>query len=238
MGLDLVELILEVEESFEIKLPDDRASEIQTVGDLYQLILELHGTSVAARETRKVCLSAATFREIRRGLHKELPIATGRLRPSDRLESILPRSFRGDLWITLDKSLDLRLPKLVRSRRVTLLLLVLTVIFAAAGGAAAWEVVGFGWVAVASSACGLVAAAGVFWLTKPLAIHPRASFSSFRGLTEDVLARNFGELSRRFQASSPADVWNALKTIFVAQLGVTAERVKPEARLIADLGLD
>jgi acyl carrier protein len=40
MGLDTVELVMEIEEAFDISIPDDRASKMLTVGDVYEFILE------------------------------------------------------------------------------------------------------------------------------------------------------------------------------------------------------
>ena len=39
MGLDTVELVLRVEETFDVILPDDECGNVKTVGDLYRLIL-------------------------------------------------------------------------------------------------------------------------------------------------------------------------------------------------------
>ena len=39
MGLDLVEIVLQTEETFNLDLPDDECEQIRTVGDLYRLVL-------------------------------------------------------------------------------------------------------------------------------------------------------------------------------------------------------
>ena len=41
MGLDTVELILEVEDEFSIRIPDSEAINIRTVGELAQLVVNL-----------------------------------------------------------------------------------------------------------------------------------------------------------------------------------------------------
>ncbi len=40
MGLDTVELVMEIEDAFDISIPDDQASKMLTVGDVYEFILE------------------------------------------------------------------------------------------------------------------------------------------------------------------------------------------------------
>jgi hypothetical protein len=76
------------------------------------------------------------------------------------------------------------------------------------------------------------------FLTSPFAIHPRASFDSFGGLTNVVLARNYTQLSDRLNSGGPADIWNAIRTIVVEQLGVVPESVTPSARFVEDLAMD
>ena len=39
MGIDTGEPVMEIEEAFDISIPDDRASEMTTVGEVYQFIL-------------------------------------------------------------------------------------------------------------------------------------------------------------------------------------------------------
>jgi acyl carrier protein len=40
MGMDVVELIMQVEESFVLDLPDDECDQVRTVGDLYRPVLK------------------------------------------------------------------------------------------------------------------------------------------------------------------------------------------------------
>ncbi len=50
MGLDIVEIVIEVEEAFDIRIPDDRAGQMTTVGDLYDLMIESKRGSLAAQD--------------------------------------------------------------------------------------------------------------------------------------------------------------------------------------------
>ncbi len=86
MGLDSVELILEAEESFGISLADDEMVEIITVGQFYDAIMR-----ELPRPEKKFCLSAIAFHKLRRAL---LAVTDGQpkeIRPSTRVETLLPR---------------------------------------------------------------------------------------------------------------------------------------------------
>jgi len=39
MGLDIVEIVIRTEETFDVDLPDEECGKIVTVGDLYRLVL-------------------------------------------------------------------------------------------------------------------------------------------------------------------------------------------------------
>jgi len=40
MGLDSVELVMAVEEAFNLKIPDEKAAKLDTAGKLYQYVIE------------------------------------------------------------------------------------------------------------------------------------------------------------------------------------------------------
>jgi hypothetical protein len=84
----------------------------------------------------------------------------------------------------------------------------------------------------------LLVGVALAFVTSPFAIYPRRAFASFEGLTNVVLAHNFSKLSERFRAGAPSDIWNAVRSIVVEQLGVRPEAVTPSARFVEDLGMD
>ena len=43
-SLDIVELVMALEERFDIEIPDDDAEKIQTIGDAYSYVKERHGS--------------------------------------------------------------------------------------------------------------------------------------------------------------------------------------------------
>jgi acyl carrier protein len=81
MGLDIVEIVLRTEETFNVDLPDDECSQVITVGDLYRLVLS------------KLELPYVPAKEIEVGGH-------GRNRSHLKMPSLLSWS-PPDVWLTL-----------------------------------------------------------------------------------------------------------------------------------------
>ena len=86
MGLDTVELVMEIEEAFDISIPDDRASTMLTVGDVYEFILEKTADSTLKSST---CLTAAAFYDLRRHL-RSLGLTHLPIRPKTELDLAIP----------------------------------------------------------------------------------------------------------------------------------------------------
>mgnify|MGYP001826585830 FL=1 len=234
MGLGAVELVMEIEESFDIDLSNDEAERIETVGDLYHAILVKTGQR--AGDTDR-CLTAATFYELRRALQSRLEIDEG-VQPKTRLDEFLPRRGRRSAWRALSREMDLRFPKLQRpSWLVVLGCLGVTV--ATIGTYLRFSP------AIGSGASGIVALLALVFstatavtITRPFALETDESFQTIRGLVQTLVAMNYAKLSARHQSQRPTDVWNVLQWIVAEQLGVDKERVTPEASLVYDLGLD
>ena len=71
MGLDAVEIVMEVEAAFDIRIPDEAGQKIETVGQLYDYVVEQTRQKTADPTNdiparTDVCLTAATFYLLRR----------------------------------------------------------------------------------------------------------------------------------------------------------------------------
>ena len=117
MGLDTVELVMEIEEAFDISIPDDRASKMLTVGDVYEFILEKTADSTLKSDT---CLSAAAFYEFRKHV-RSLGLSHSEIRPKTKLDRVIPFIGRRSYWQKLSSRMDLRFPLLVRPSWIVLL---------------------------------------------------------------------------------------------------------------------
>jgi len=89
MGLDTVELVMEIEDEFGIGIPDADAELIQTVGQLHAYIC---GRLRPRGETP--CPSARAFYQFRRALLARQPLPRRCVRPSSRVSRLLPEECR------------------------------------------------------------------------------------------------------------------------------------------------
>src|SRR3954453_3926563 len=89
MGLDTVELVMEIESEFEIAIPDADAELIQTVGHLHAYVCH---TLRPRPET--ICPSARAFYPLPRALRDNHPTPRRAVRPSARLARLLPEDCR------------------------------------------------------------------------------------------------------------------------------------------------
>ncbi|QDV23104.1 acyl carrier protein [Aureliella helgolandensis] len=233
MGLDVVELVMEIEEAFGISLPDDRAGKMLTVGDVYEFILEKTADTTLKSST---CLTAAAFYQLRRHL-RSLGLPHSKVRPKTKLERAIPLLGRRSYWLTLSSRMDLQFPRLGRPSWLALVncMLVAIVVSASFLGFAQQGVLVGIFAAVVS---GVICSAILMFLTSPFAIYPASNCVTIRDLVTNLVAINYNTLATRYSTRNPTDVWTALQLIVVEQLGVDRNAVVPHARFIQDLGAD
>ena len=232
MGLDTVELVMDVEESFGVKIPDDDAQQIITVGDLFEFVKSQ--TELAPAGT---CLTAATFYDIRKGF-SECGISQ-RFGPSTPLADIVPDPERRSFWAKLARITQFRLPDLVRPSWLVILNGVITCSVSIFIALTAFDR------NVDGSMCILIGVACLCFVgsltaaaTRPFATRFATDFGTFRGLSERVLALNASAITNRHGAMGPNDIWVVLRELIVNQLGVDADEVTPTASFVKDLGCD
>jgi acyl carrier protein len=230
MGLDAVELVMEVEERFDVRIADDEVLLMRTLGDLHDVLLEK-----CAGQKRTGCATRTAFYRLRRVVGQVLGVNTDEMRPSTPMLPLLGRWRRGRTWRRLQRELGWQLPPLENR----------------AGRGVFWGMATLGigtFLAIAVTSRDLCLAAGValvallpgtllgyvvgvLWI--PTLPPP---FYTAGGLARAVVALNASEF-RHAAELQPADdpIWNRLCDVLVEQLGVEREALRRDTRFVEDL---
>lgn len=239
MGLDTVELVTEVEETFDISIANEDAAAIVTVGDLYRCVLG----RLAAKGppvNRSTCPTAHAFYSLRRAWIEGWGHERAAFRPGVASADVFRRD-RRLTWDLLREGSGLRLPPLERPDWVGLAILVAVLgsIPAACLGLWSGGVCDPSTFVVAALTIPPATMVALLAITRPLATSFPSGCETIRGLTRSVVALNLGALVERTgRVPSHDEVWDAVRALVVEQLGVRPERVTEEARIVQDLGAD
>ncbi len=225
MGLDGVELVMEVERRFGITIKDGEAQQIRTVGDLARLIDDR-----MAGKTRSACPTMEGFLAVRRLIRQFLTSPDFRLRPSMQIASVVPAHSRRRFWRRVRTQLGVPLPPLEQTQGTRLLLTTIYVGLIAMGVSTALidpAILPLG--VVFASLCML----GIHWIMGWWRTEVPASIATVGQLSQRVAGLSVAiapPLSSR-------EVFERLREIIVDQLGVRPDEVVMDARFVEDLGL-
>jgi hypothetical protein len=230
MGEDGVNLILAIEDAFQIRISGEEVSNAYTVGELHNLIV----SKLATRDSKR-CLTSAAFYRTRRGMVEALEIDLRKVRPTTPLAEILPKKGRRTHWRSVQAAMKLKLPDLQHPGWITVGLLglgiALTVALGVRGG------VGYGLIALLGF-LGLVVGGFLIRLSSFLAVGFPNRNTTVGDLSRDVLAVNHARLVDETGSWNEKEAWDALCRLIIIQTGVPREKIKPEASLVDDLRID
>jgi acyl carrier protein len=243
MGLELLEMVLEVERTFGIKLPDARASEVRTVGDLHGCIIEILGREAGERQ-----LADGVFEKLRIALATIKGMTPESIDADTQLSTLLPFIGRRSAWRRLAKLIDLPLPPLQRPH---VLSTIITVVAIPLGWIFGILAIGrllpskttdiLAWLEAALVIVSVFLAIFVFWLvgrclTSPFAAFWPKALRTVGDLCQAVLESHYGKVVRREQGFNRDEVWCILQAIVAGVFCIDRKRVTPEARFVEDLG--
>jgi len=92
MGMDGVEILMEVEEAFGVEISDAEAERMETPRDLIDCVMQRLGTTATA-----TCLTQRAFHLVRRALMRQLPVTRKQVRPTERMAALVPKEQRAAL---------------------------------------------------------------------------------------------------------------------------------------------
>lgn len=228
MGLDSVELVMSVEDAFQISITEEDASKISTVGEFYDVVLsKLAIKGVDDEESSRRCLTSAAFYRVRQAMVEVLRIDRRKINPKTELSVLLPTQQRRENWQRIRQATELKIPKLRLNWGVISIKFAILMAMGIASGLLQYlGIVGL------IIVC-LIAALVMAKFTP--ALHISLPASTVGELAEQVYLANVKQLSEKNGGLNEREVWDALKKIIIRQLGVKPEEVTPEAKFIEDL---
>jgi len=229
MGLDTVELVMDVEDHFGISIQLEEAEKVVTVGDLVALIQQR-----IAGAQRHPCATLAAFYAVRRIVRQVVADEAFRIRPSDKLiDKLTPEQIR-ELWRALPDKLNLfpdylwlpqpsRLFVQIFAWGLPLLFLLLSV--AVSPVYLIWGIL----------IVTLVFIALTIWVSSWRCVPP-PGWSTMAELTKKCAG--FTIATKKVQLETPEQILQELSPIIVRNLGVKASDVTLQASFINDFGAD
>ena len=94
MGLDYVELIIAVEQTFDIAIPDAAAVEMITPAIMISYVQD----AVSSAGDRKACISQRAFHRVRAALMRTLGVGRSEVALVTRIDTLFSGARRHELW--------------------------------------------------------------------------------------------------------------------------------------------
>ncbi len=221
MGLDIVELILKTEEAFDLEIPEEDASTLETPRKLADY-LEGHLLLVAGGP----CLTQRAFYRLRSALVSTMGSGRRELSPSSSLDHVLPIDTRRESWAVLQAEASLSLPELRRSH----LLVATGAGLSLATGGAVSSAAG-PWIGVLTS---LLLLFSFFAATRHLRRH--SDEETLGGLASFVATRQAQALLPAGQGWSRSQIQEVILTL--VREATLLEDVPLDVHFVHNLGLD
>ena len=229
MGMDGVEIVMDVEDHFGISIQDSEAGQIHAVGDLVSLVR----ARISAAQ-REYCPTLPAFITLRKVTRTVCGDETLRCRPQDAVASILnPRQCR-ELWTRLSDLLgtppnSLRRPRLLRRllAAISIGLLLLALVSAIAINLEILPLT------IVVAACAI---ACLHYLTVRFRCVPPDGWATFGEITSKLVGISVATKMTHLRTDD--EILNELRPLLVNVLGVDAAVIVPSARFVEDLGMD
>ena len=244
MGLEMVEIVMEVEKTFGISLSDYRASKISTVGDLFACVVETLGY-----ENEGDGLKDEIIKELQDALHS---VASERARREMitvdlELAKLFPVFGRRKAWRRLAIILYLKLPSLECPHLISTVFLVIAIVLGNISGILMLQSV-FpprtnlpGWL-IGVLGVLFVLLSVFLWclvsrfLTLPSAILWPTDIRTIGDLSRYILKKRYGEFFKNSKRFNRDEAWCIMQDIVASTLRINPSDVKLESRFYEDLG--
>ena len=230
MGLDSVELLIDVENAFQIIITDPEAEKIATVGDFYELILKKIDFSKNYQ-----CQSQILFYKLREVISRHCRVERKGITPSTELSTLFSETTIKERWATIQDEVYFKLPGLKRSKKLLFVLnwsSFILICLAIIAVIVAFNSSNFVLILYAISFIVITYLSWIF--TRNMKKHPR--YKNMRDLVQGILPLNIKHLDLSIRDKN--DVLHILKYLIHDKTGVELDEITLEANIVNDLGLN
>lgn len=233
MGMDSIEILMKVENTFGVKIPDREAEQILTVGDFYDAIWKHLSGKISER-----CKSQTLFYKLRKAFADHFNSSLHQFRLDSSPNEIFPYNSRRKAYHAFAHTTNLKLPDLELIRPWTILLNTFGLLTILGGVAISIILINFfdftKWTL-------LIPTLGITltMLLSKLFESKRTSIkaSTIRVFTEQILALNYATLITE-NGTNRKEMEMVINHIIADMAGLDLEEVKSEKKIVDDLGID
>lgn len=233
MGLDSVEILMKVEDTFGIKIPDQEAEQIYTVGDFHNVVWR----HLSGRHSEK-CKSQHLFYTLRKSFANVFNFSPKRVTLDTSPEDIFPKTNRRELYLSFSKKTDLKLPDLVLAKPWAGVLTTfgfLTIIGGLAASLTLIYMFNFSNWTLLAPVAGIIL---TFLLS--MLLNPKRTVieeATIREFTQHTLALNYSSLVAD-EGANRREMESVINYIISDMAGVDLEEITSEKKIAYDLGID
>ena len=233
MGLDSVELLLEVEKAFGINIPDQEAEQIITVGDFHNAVW----THLGGKHSDK-CNSQALFYKLRKSFVESFKFPKEHINLNTSLNDIFPNANRRQVYLNFANSLNLEFPSLVLPAPWSVVLNTIGFLTIIGGLFFALVLINFfdysKWTLLFPViGIGLTLLSSVILNPKRTTIQP----TPIRDFTQKVLAINYAILKNE-NGTNRKEVASVINQIIADKVGLDLDEITADKKICDDLGVD
>ena len=233
MGMDTIEILMKVEDTFDIKIPDREAEKILTVGDFHDVVWRQLYSKSGER-----CKSQSLFYKLRQSVAQSFNFPAQQLQLGTSPNEVFPWQNRRQTYFAFAQSNNLKLPNLILASPLATLLDTFGYITILGGLAASITLINFfdysKWTL-------LMPVLGIA-LTMLLSnlFEPRRTVieaPNIRSFTEQTLALNYATIMTE-QGTNRPEMEIVINHIIAHMAGLDIRKIKPEKKISDDLGID
>lgn len=233
MGLDSVEIVVKIEETFGINIPDKEAEQIITVGDLHNAVWR----HLEGRYSDR-CKSQSIFYTLRQSFYDTFNYPKKDFRLESSPENIFPKENRRQIYFDFARNNNLTLPELELTKPLQKFFLLIGSVLIIGALVASLILINFfnysKWVLL------IVAVAIVLTIIISAMLNPQRVLietPSIREFTLATLKLNYAALSKQSDVNRK-EMELVINHIIYDYSGVKLHEITPEKKICDDLGVD